>query len=301
VEHIQSGNLGKEILLNRRAFTLIELLVVIAIIAILAAILFPVFAQAKQAAKKSASISNAKQQSLANIMYSGDADDVFVPVVVWQNDGAPAFVGGTGFQPWTWLILPYTKNADILSDPQAPPIKPWPSTWKDTTVKSLSPTYGYNYTYLSPVTVSGNKFVQTPISQTALGAPAETIMLAAKFSTSEHSLGAAGLYWFGAVGSPSSTVIIESPDCYSIAQYCFDNWGTGGFWDTTYLLKNEAAGSRTGGVSLRGGNQAVVAWADGHVAAKSAGALAAGTTWNRNSKTSEVMINDVTKYLWDDK
>jgi prepilin-type N-terminal cleavage/methylation domain-containing protein/prepilin-type processing-associated H-X9-DG protein len=299
VEHIQSGNLGKEILLNRRAFTLIELLVVIAIIAILAAILFPVFAQAKQAAKKSASISNAKQQSLANIMYSGDADDVFVPVVVWQNSGAPAFVGGTGFQPWTWLILPYTKNADILSDPQAPPIKPWPSTWKDTTVKSLAPTYGYNYTYLSPFFYN-NGWSERPISQTALGAPAETVMLTAKFSTSEHSLGATGLYWYGP-GSFSSTVIVDTPDCYSIAQYCFDNWGTGGFWDDTYLLKNEAAGSRTGGMSLRGGQQAVVAWADGHVAAKSAGAMAAGTTWNRNSTTADVVINDVTKYLWDDK
>jgi prepilin-type N-terminal cleavage/methylation domain-containing protein/prepilin-type processing-associated H-X9-DG protein len=285
--------------LKSRAFTLIELLVVIAIIAILAAILFPVFAQAKQAAKKSASISNAKQQSLANIMYSGDTDDVFVPVVVWDNNGAPAFILNAGFQPWTWLILPYTKNSDILSDPQAPPIKPWPAGWKPTTVKSLAPTYGYNYTYLSPFTYN-NGWQEKPISQTALGAPAETVMLTAKFSTSETGLGANGLWWYGP-GSFTSTVIVDSPDCYSIAQYCFDNWGTGGFWNDTYLLGNEAAGARTGGVSLRGGNQAVVAWADGHVAAKSAGALAAGTTWNRNSTVNDVKIDDVTKYLWDDK
>jgi len=61
----------------RKAFTLIELLVVIAIIAILAAILFPVFAQAKEAAKKTADLSNIKQLGTAAIMYSNDADDLF--------------------------------------------------------------------------------------------------------------------------------------------------------------------------------------------------------------------------------
>src|SRR5277367_3740890 len=60
-----------------RAFTLIELLVVIAIIAILAAILFPVFAQAKLAAKKTVSISNQKQHGLGIIMYAGDYDDMY--------------------------------------------------------------------------------------------------------------------------------------------------------------------------------------------------------------------------------
>ena len=60
----------------RKAFTLIELLVVIAIIAILAAILFPVFAQAKMAAKKVTAISNLKQTMTATLMYEADYDDV---------------------------------------------------------------------------------------------------------------------------------------------------------------------------------------------------------------------------------
>lgn len=66
--------------MQRKAFTLIELLVVIAIIAILAAILFPVFAQAKMAAKRTVCISNMKQLGLAFTMYIGDQDDTF-PVI----------------------------------------------------------------------------------------------------------------------------------------------------------------------------------------------------------------------------
>ncbi len=61
----------------RRAFTLIELLVVIAIIAILAAILFPVFAQAKAAAKKTAALSNVKQTATSTLLYGTDTDDLF--------------------------------------------------------------------------------------------------------------------------------------------------------------------------------------------------------------------------------
>src|ERR1700731_1536676 len=64
-------------IVRKNAFTLIELLVVIAIIAILAAILFPVFAQAKLAAKKAVSISNQKQLGLAMIMYANDYDDMY--------------------------------------------------------------------------------------------------------------------------------------------------------------------------------------------------------------------------------
>ena len=71
------GNLlEREMNQINRAFTLIELLVVIAIIAILAAILFPVFAQAKFAAKKTVDLSNTKQIGTATKIYLGDSDDV---------------------------------------------------------------------------------------------------------------------------------------------------------------------------------------------------------------------------------
>ncbi len=90
-----------------RAFTLIELLVVIAIIAILAAILFPVFAQAKEAAKKTQDLSNTKQQATASFLYMGDSDDTYPRMVYTSN------VNLWGWQtPTTWreVLLPYVKN-----------------------------------------------------------------------------------------------------------------------------------------------------------------------------------------------
>jgi len=104
------------------AFTLIELLVVIAIIAILAAILFPVFAQAKQAAKKTVAISNMKQAGLASAMYSNDYDDSYVmsDTGVTTTD-APGLCLGCGppdSVPFEEMF-PYTKNMDISIDPMS--------------------------------------------------------------------------------------------------------------------------------------------------------------------------------------
>lgn len=287
--------------MKRRAFTLIELLVVIAIIAILAAILFPVFAQAKAAAKKSASISNSKQITLANIMYAGDYDDVLVVDIAWDPNGAPATFFGAPYQPWSWLILPYQKNADINQDPQAPPNEPWPASWGTTTPKLLHPQYGYNYVWLSPlIGTSPTASVFNPVSSTSLEKPAETVLYAAKFSSAEDNQPATGGYGYGA-NSITTPIAVEVPDCLTIPQWCFDNWGTGGFYDATYLRQNEAAGARTGGMSLRAGNQGVVTWVDGHASAKTAGAMASGTNWNRTRASSSVVVNDLNKYLWDTK
>ena len=118
-----------------KAFTLIELLVVIAIIAILAAILFPVFAQAKEAAKKASCLSNMKQQGTATILYSGDYDDLppmAFPKVV--GDGYAFYLYNLWIpvpenilagdlpenvemfsQVWVNSTMPYRKNLDLLS------------------------------------------------------------------------------------------------------------------------------------------------------------------------------------------
>lgn len=94
--------------MNRKAFTLIELLVVIAIIAILAAILFPVFAQAKAAAKRTSDLSNVKNIALGMFIYSGDSDDTAPCVFLGDWNDA----GGNRYKMLEWkdLVLPYIKN-----------------------------------------------------------------------------------------------------------------------------------------------------------------------------------------------
>jgi len=103
----------------RRAFTLIELLVVIAIIAILAAILFPVFAQAKLAAKKIRVLSQMKQLGTAVTLYASDADDYFVPASMRGGAGDPIV--------WPPLVLPYTKSEPLFvtGEGDATPTRSW--------------------------------------------------------------------------------------------------------------------------------------------------------------------------------
>ena len=109
----------------KKAFTLIELLVVITIIAILAAILFPVFARAKAAAKQTACISNLKQIGTAMTLYMGDHDDIF-PYAVDASDkfdpniwaGQPAFAAQIPFMlELPDALLPYTKSKEIFHCP----------------------------------------------------------------------------------------------------------------------------------------------------------------------------------------
>ena len=125
----------------RKAFTLIELLVVIAIIAILAAILFPVFAQAKEAAKKTAALSNVKQTGTSFAIYLSDSDDTF-PLgyrftngVGWRwnfNVSTPLGWMGTGYAQgqaarmaqdashWSNVLQPYSKSYGLLEGPGLP-------------------------------------------------------------------------------------------------------------------------------------------------------------------------------------
>jgi len=100
--------------LMRKAFTLIELLVVIAIIAILAAILFPVFAQAKAAAKKTVCLSNQKQIGTALMLYLNDSDDAYPFCTFYAG---PNFT--KPYVHWSGALLPYTTNHDLWVCPGA--------------------------------------------------------------------------------------------------------------------------------------------------------------------------------------
>ena len=91
---------------ERKGFTLIELLVVIAIIAILAAILFPVFAQAREKARQTTCLSNGKQIGLATMMYVNDYDEMF-PMQQWRDWGDAQVPGRR--RAWTMDIAPYVK------------------------------------------------------------------------------------------------------------------------------------------------------------------------------------------------
>src|SRR5205814_7641672 len=95
--------------MRRTGFTLIELLVVIAIIAILAAILFPVFAQARDKARQTACLSNLKQLGLAQSMYSQDYDETLPRAILQLPDGS--------LFPWPLAVAPYTKNTAIFRCP----------------------------------------------------------------------------------------------------------------------------------------------------------------------------------------
>ncbi len=105
---------------RRKAFTLIELLVVIAIIAILAAILFPVFAQAREKARTISCLSNTKQVGLATMMYVQDYDETFYSQP-WPggcpNNGYWTYQQGLPVQHWATLIYPYVKNGQLFKCP----------------------------------------------------------------------------------------------------------------------------------------------------------------------------------------
>ena len=141
----------------KRGFTLIELLVVIAIIAILAAILFPVFARAREKARQTSCLSNLKQIGLGVMMYAQDYDEC-LPGYIYPATSVPRLY-------WYQMIAPYVKNDQVFICPSA---------------RTTTPTgYGHNYRFISYGMLDPTNAVGDPI--TSLGSivyPAETIIIA---------------------------------------------------------------------------------------------------------------------------
>lgn len=159
---------------RRGGFTLIELLVVIAIIAILAAILFPVFAQARESARKTQCMSNIRQIGVGAQIYSQDYDEMIMPIATVSGMTVyywwAAYDGITGVREESLgLIQPYMKNHEIDICP----------TFKNETRPTVGHTgYAYNYQYLCPYIQTGPyTFDLRPVALAAIGSPAGTVFL----------------------------------------------------------------------------------------------------------------------------
>jgi prepilin-type N-terminal cleavage/methylation domain-containing protein/prepilin-type processing-associated H-X9-DG protein len=135
----------------KRAFTLIELLVVIAIIAILAAILFPVFAQAKLAAKATSDLSNIKQINTAMLMYTNDNNDMYCFATPESWSGAPSW--GSASLGWTLTLQPYSKSLALFRSPLDGSSKVEYPSWEGVAVS-----YGVN-SFTAPNTAAAANFV----------------------------------------------------------------------------------------------------------------------------------------------
>jgi prepilin-type N-terminal cleavage/methylation domain-containing protein/prepilin-type processing-associated H-X9-DG protein len=167
-----------------RGFTLIELLVVIAIIAILAAILFPVFAQAREKARQTACLSNTKQLALGVYMYAQDYDET-LPVAGYNQQCRGR---------WQWQIYPYVKNEQMFTCPNIAQ-QPWKATINNNfTCNASGPRpqttgmvlgqvdrggYGWNYAlHGDSGDVTGSALDNAPgYSLAAIAKPADTIII----------------------------------------------------------------------------------------------------------------------------
>ncbi len=173
---------------SNRAFTLIELLVVIAIIAILAAILFPVFAQAKEAAKATQCLSNSKQIGTSTMLYINDYDDVF-PQSVYDMDSTNIQFGG-GDRAFTVYdaLMPYMKNTGILTCPSNMPGINFAGTEPTSILSSVGlraagafkfASYAPNFTVFEDPALAADYGVQQyaqVVNATSLSKPADTVM-----------------------------------------------------------------------------------------------------------------------------
>jgi prepilin-type N-terminal cleavage/methylation domain-containing protein/prepilin-type processing-associated H-X9-DG protein len=159
---------------KRKAFTLIELLVVIAIIAILAAILFPVFARARENARRASCQSNLKQLALSMMMYAQDYDDTLTslggPTVTTPPADPLGFnyysASGVYWDSWASRLLPYTKNTQIYLCPS--------NSWN---------AYGVNYGLPAYASNASGNYISYFINSQPLSKfqnPSESLMITEK-------------------------------------------------------------------------------------------------------------------------
>ncbi len=149
----------------RRGFTLIELLVVIAIIAILAAILFPVFARAREKARQTSCLSNLKQLALAEMAYEHDYDEKTGCYCDTIGSSASARAS------WLDMLLPYTKNSQVFECPSSQ------ARWRTVYAQNVAHggSYGVNITLVGPAS-AGYNYLYGYRAIAQFPCPAETLL-----------------------------------------------------------------------------------------------------------------------------
>ncbi|BDI32021.1 hypothetical protein CCAX7_40720 [Capsulimonas corticalis] len=225
---------------NTQGFTLIELLVVIAIIAILAAILFPVFAKAREKARQISCASNLKQIGLAELQYAQDNDEFYTGA---GHDFGNPFIGR---MMWPEMLYPYTKSAAIYT---CPDVAPHPgqdflsNCASNPDVCAHGTDYGYNVVF---VTTTGNS---------AIGVPP---------GGSDNSAGPTG----AGVSDPSDTILImDGVPTTNIWGAQFEDIATNTYYGNGWTMGAPTYGraTTTGYIDKRHTDGLNIAWYDGHV------------------------------------
>ena len=273
---------------RRTGFTLIELLVVIAIIAILAAILFPVFAQAREKARAVACLSNTKQLNTSMQMYSQDYDETMVLAIEWNH-----------WSIWTDRIQPYMKSWDIMYCPSGGNVR-LPISWDKPQYRWWANwryfvQYGYNASYLnmangqcSNIQIAGNAF-GPPDALAAINQPAATVMLAETGQDAEAD-----------IPDQLGTNIVYAPGGWWVPEMCtYGDWGIFGDNSLWYALDGTTKVTQMGFFRPRHSDGGNVTFCDGHSKFMKPGALAAGTNWKMGMTPGSIQVLDRSQYLWD--
>jgi len=291
---------------NRSGFTLIELLVVIAIIAILAAILFPVFAQARESARKTACLSNAKQLGLGIAMYIQDYDET---MIMSANDSQPGVLRDNGtvyrnWTPWTKMIQPYVKNTQLLLCPDNF-FNSFILSANQTARSEIYAGYGFNYGYLGTYAggdPAGYNYLWLPIGLAGVNKPATVVMIT-DAQGPNYADAAHAFVWVQPTGN-----IIDPPDAY-LSDQVFWGGGWGNACSDQGITTNydfpcyggvdfRHSGGRFVANKMPDGGASTV-FVDGHAKFYRAGGLAAGTNYSPTQNGGSVYQVDKNAYLWD--